>query len=647
MKKGISAVLCFLLTVITMSPVLAQTQEEAMLVAIKDRIGSTQGYETFNSSVQETEQGKSFVFEWQGEEKFFTVTVNQEGMITQYRKSDWGTESNTSLHFDRPSISQVMKNAEQLVSRLNPDLEFVLEPNAEVMDLYSDRIQFTLQRTHQGLPVIGDEGYVSVDVTGDTLWSFSIKYTQGLTFESENAAIDQEQARQLYKQKLSPKLYYIEEGDEEDRCYLPVYRLQDDLKYISGMDGSLVEMELDKEVSPANLESDSSLAETDQAAGLTPEELAHLDEIEGLLSKEQLENSLRNNPLLSLDSALPLKSFERQMSLEGEYLSALHFMGDDWNQGVDATVNAQTGELLYFNDHAFWSGQEEITHNEDAERKVFNELSQRAEEFRYDTELNRFVRYQNEIPFESDFATVTLNEQEKVVSYNIHYGKSPVQSAQNVISAEQAAEKMFEQREYTLHFLPLDGTGKLVYAIEDKPRRIDAFTGEVGNDWTAASQERAVYTDLDGHYAKEYIETLASFGIGFESGPFYPDQTITTGEFTNLLYSTFVGTMTEEDEAKQWMLRTGGIPDDVDWNNALDRSTVASMLVYAMGYGEVAQLQDIYQTPFSDVTEEKGAIAILSAMEIVSGNGNGLFYPDQSMTRAEAMVLLYRYLSQK
>lgn len=646
MKKAVSLALCILLTAMTMLPVLAQTEEEAMLLAVKERIGSTEEYETFNSSVMETEQGKDFVFEWQGEKKSLLVTVNQEKMITEYRKYDWSDSSEDSLHFDRPSMAQAMEQAEQLIAILNPDLEFNLNSDSNVMDLRSDRIEFTVQRTYQGLPIIGDEGYVSLNITGNMILGFSMHYTQALSFEPAQAAVSQEQARQLYAQKLTPKLYYIEEIEEEDQYYFPAYRLQDDLKYISGMDGEVVEIEQNYRAYPSNAKGSSQFEAADQEAFLTPEELKHLDEVEGLLSKDQLEKSLRENSLLSLDRSLPLKSFERQMAMDNDYLSSLYFMnGEDWSKGADATMNAQTGELIYFNDHTIWNQEEQTEHNEEAEQKAFDQLSQRAGEFRYDKDANRFVRYYNDIPFENDYAAVTLNEQGKVAYYNLRYGKSEVRSAQDAISAVQAAGLMFEQRDYTLHFLPVEGVGRLVYAIEDKPQRIDAFTGEVGFDWEREIPEKSVYTDLEGHYAKDAVEALASFGIGFESGEFYPDQTITVREYSDLLYRTFVRTPVKPEQVEQWMSQKGFLPEDVNWDSALNRKTAASMLVCAMGYGKVAQLQDIYRAPFADVIEDMGAIAILSAMGIVSGNGDGLFYPDQSITRAEAMILLYRYLS--
>ena len=60
MKKWMVFLLCFLLTVAAALPAWAQTEEERMLLAVKERIGDTREYDSFDSSILETEQGKPF-----------------------------------------------------------------------------------------------------------------------------------------------------------------------------------------------------------------------------------------------------------------------------------------------------------------------------------------------------------------------------------------------------------------------------------------------------------------------------------------------------------------------------------------------------------------------------------------------------------
>ena len=65
----------------------------------------------------------------------------------------------------------------------------------------------------------------------------------------------------------------------------------------------------------------------------------------------------------------------------------------------------------------------------------------------------------------------------------------------------------------------------------------------------------------------------------------------------------------------------------------------------AIGAENYAKYNDIYVTPFNDVTENKGYIALLSAMGVLSGDGNGNFNPNREMTRAESIIMIYNYLT--
>ena len=53
----------------------------------------------------------------------------------------------------------------------------------------------------------------------------------------------------------------------------------------------------------------------------------------------------------------------------------------------------------------------------------------------------------------------------------------------------------------------------------------------------------------------------------------------------------------------------------------------------------------MFINPFSDVTENKGPIAYLKAIGVVSGDGNGNFNPKNTITRGEALIMIYNYLN--
>ena len=76
-----------------------------------------------------------------------------------------------------------------------------------------------------------------------------------------------------------------------------------------------------------------------------------------------------------------------------------------------------------------------------------------------------------------------------------------------------------------------------VYDFEYRGITIDAFSGELLN--YSESEKITPYIDIDNHYAKEYIASLAEFGIGFSGGEFKPDNLISLGEYLTLLSAIF------------------------------------------------------------------------------------------------------------
>ena len=85
--------------------------------------------------------------------------------------------------------------------------------------------------------------------------------------------------------------------------------------------------------------------------------------------------------------------------------------------------------------------------------------------------------------------------------------------------------------------------------------------------------------------------------------------------------------------------------DERDDDAEVTREEAAVYMIRAIGAENYAKYNDIYVTPFNDVTENKVYIALLSAMGVLSGDGNGNFNPNREMTRAGSIIMIYNYLS--
>lgn len=170
---------------------------------------------------------------------------------------------------------------------------------------------------------------------------------------------------------------------------------------------------------------------------------------------------------------------------------------------------------------------------------------------------------------------------------------------------------------------------------------------------TENASSKLEYSDIDGHYAEKYIKELAYYGIGFEGGEFKPDEKITQKDFLALLMSingNDIIVLKNNLEQANWVYRNSTqnsiiSEDERDDEAAVTREEAAVYMIRAIGAENYAKYNDIYVTPFNDVTENKGYIALLSAMGVLSGDGNGNFNPNREMTRAESIIMIYNYLT--
>jgi len=68
------------------------------------------------------------------------------------------------------------------------------------------------------------------------------------------------------------------------------------------------------------------------------------------------------------------------------------------------------------------------------------------------------------------------------------------------------------------------------------------------------------------------------------------------------------------------------------------------LILNAVGYGPVAQLEGIFRTKFADDVQipasAYGYVALAQGLGMVEGDGANRFLPNESATRAQAAVML-------
>lgn len=194
---------------------------------------------------------------------------------------------------------------------------------------------------------------------------------------------------------------------------------------------------------------------------------------------------------------------------------------------------------------------------------------------------------------------------------------------------------------------------KLGYALEREGSYlgIDAKTGEpVERQY--AQTEGLHYTDLEGHWARETVETLAGYNVGYDTDAFGPDQPLTQWDLVSLLYSLdywAVDPASEDPDLRNEVYaaayRAGYLAKEARDDGALlTRADVIRMLLDRAGYGKVAALEGIFTCAYTDPdTIPEGGLGY-AALAQGLGLVEGAYAGTRTATRAEAAVLLCRLM---
>jgi len=181
---------------------------------------------------------------------------------------------------------------------------------------------------------------------------------------------------------------------------------------------------------------------------------------------------------------------------------------------------------------------------------------------------------------------------------------------------------------------------------------------------TAATSK--VFPDTQSHWAKDYISQLTSLGYlsGNPDGTFKPDSNMTRAEFTSALITCLGVTPSDTtstyypDTKGHWAI--GAInaaaklgilvqkedPAGIVPDGSIKRSQACAMLVRALGKSPGTGITSFKDQSKINQSMYAGYIKTACDLGLMSGY-NGNFEPFNNMTRAEACVVLYKFLAQQ
>ena len=688
MKKFLSLVLAAALCAASAVPVLADSNSEKineMLSVLKQRIGSTDEYDKFSGSVNAYGGETRYEFLWSktdGDNRSrMNITMNSDGVVTSYYTyGGGGNGRDGKASINRPDVSEALDAAISGFKKLNPDISenVKITSDGEYRSLTGDDFSFVLQRTQNGIPVADDDGWISVSADAKRVVSFSLNYTTGLKFENSSKLISKEDAQNSFNEKFPMKLRYTTEYKDDKKSATLIYSPDSEYnQYISATSGEVITREYRRHrFGGGDMKASESMAAMDMADnGFSEAEIKNLDTINGLIGLDKAEKIILTSKVINANSAYKLTEHAlcRDWYDEDKYTYRLEFerTSGDEDYWLDAEVDAKSGDILSFYIRENRGNEKAKLNVKQGYEKAYAALevlapSHFGENMDYlldgddkDSSGNYvFFRYVNGIEFADNSVRISVDMASgKIISYRIGYDDIEFPSADGVISAEDAGKRLFEQVGYDVWYIPTYEDDKpaeapVVYDTDSYDLTLDAFSGEL--KYKRDSEKVGEYTDIENHYAKNAIEALAKFGIGFADSEFKPDSNITQADFVTLLNAAFndygpiviyKGISYEniyDDAIADGIVKEDEYSPDAD----VTRDLAAKMMVRALGFEEVATLDGIYVPIFADVSADSvGFTSILGAMGVIKGDENGNFNPSGTVTRADAAIMLYNYLS--
>jgi len=149
------------------------------------------------------------------------------------------------------------------------------------------------------------------------------------------------------------------------------------------------------------------------------------------------------------------------------------------------------------------------------------------------------------------------------------------------------------------------------------------------------------------------INSLAEYGVGFNTDEFKPKNKIKQKDFMYLLFKSMNSwrDISEEDIDKVYdeFLKSKVIKaEEKNPEKIVTKEEAVKYIVRAMNFGKIADLPGIFDDIFKDSEDIspglKGYVNIAYGLGIISGDGTEFINPKVELTREDAANIIYKYM---
>lgn len=679
------------------------------ILTVKSRIEIPDELSEFSSNVYVSDNGvASYNLQWQTpsnveNRRSLFVEIDQNGYITRYRNQndeisyyDYEVEARLPKY----SEEQLKQKAEEFFKKINPDLssEFEADTKQHPVNIRTNVIEVRFYRYVNGLKFCGDNALFDISAETGEISDAVINITYCNSIPKPDNVIAKEQAQAKFNEISPMTAEYV----TQDKAVL-VYRPENKNLMINAENGEKFEPDTSSRKSntsdAAAASGGGSLpnAYNAESAALSAAEIENVNQISGLLSIEQLRGIAEGIPELGLynsqyEACYYNKRSEDDYSGSYDYSALLNYRTYDDGKavyGASVVLNAQNGELLSFYGQNFIYKETIVPKITEAQAlSVAKSFAENYANNEYinsdfdikasdtiDTEKNYYYDYHfsfyrkvNGFNYPENSIWMIIDSQTGgIVSFGKYWNNYvEFESVDNIISADDAFSSLMSQLGLELVYEknPTDGVNYdavLVYKLKtDKPSNILASSGSIvnynGSEYKE-DNENTVAADISGHYAESQIQTLINYNvINLPDGEtdFRPDDVITQGELIALV-AALKGrsfTMPLDYDAVFSYARQCGLlktDEDADSSAPCKREDGPKYIIRAINYENIAKMSDIFNLGFADSNMISdgmlGYIALAKGFGIIGGNPDNTFAPQEPLTRADAAIMLYNYLS--
>ncbi len=667
MKKFVSVLLVFIMVVAAL-PVLADSAAEEVLLKVKGKINVPEELGEFNYSESTYDGVLRYDFTWHTEDysKEMYVSADADGEIISYNyyeQTDYSSDRTLigyTIDDARPLAEEFLKDVFPQFDTLGMDILRMKEETSSYSGRYKTFV-FVFERRYIPYAVESNSVTVRIRATKDKMYVQSMYASLDNSddvFEGGEAEVKYELTEADYVEKFPIELYYAKDYSGEEEKVSLFYSV--DKGFVSLVDRETVtQVYFDRYADKGYGAEDSVATETTLGSlsrneALTEAEIKALEEVEGLVAVTEIEEKLRSLEIFRITDDMKLTSSSVR-KYDEKYMAYFTLKGDVRTASV--TYNGETGEIInintYFN---VWSKDEKKEVSREAKEAVKEDMTalvkslagnkiDETETTFTETETAVYmtsVRMVNGVKYPGNSIAVTYNaDKDMATSYRIEWDEDVSQfpKVEEAIGFNKAAERVFEIA--PVYKALVRGEGGYVPAITIPGGvTINAVTGE--EPYTNKA-DKVKYTDVDTHWARDAINILWEHDIYLEGERFMPGEAVNQADMVRLFSACRDSGVIPVGWTKKRIAEyavTNGYIEVAEPDKTMTRREAFKVMIEILGYGDVAEF-DIYKSSYTDMDAD-GSAEILKAMGVLTGD---TARPDDMLTRAEAAVMVYRYLS--